>query len=524
MTVPTDSDAARQHRLEVTDLRIEIDGQAVVRGSNFSITGGQRVCLLGESGSGKSLTAGAILGHLPGNATATGSVRVNGVEVLNVPPAKRPEAARVAAIFQDSAVALNPMVRLQEQLIEPLRRHRGLSRREARSAAVELAHSVGLADAEALLRRFSGELSGGQRQRVCIAMAMACATTVLVADEPTSALDVVTQRRVLRVLKSYTRGEGAPAMLFITHDLAVAATLCHSSVVMSKGEIIDRGLLRPPVTPEAEATPAASAPKGRRTPAFSLSQVSRSYRRGVQGWPPRSTSTVALSPTTVTIDRGEQVGIVGVSGAGKSTLLRLMLALDTPDRGTITYDTHTITTRRLRRLRPFRRLVQYVPQDPASTLHPRMSVAALITEPLLRLKVPGDHDAAMLEALELVGLDPSLRQRRVAELSGGQAQRVALARAIATTPEFLLADEPVSGLDVSLRQQVIAVLRRICTQRGMGLVVVSHDLSVVAELCDRTLVMHDSMIVEDRPTGDLMATPRHPHTRELLDAIPARAS
>ncbi|MFV0374982.1 ATP-binding cassette domain-containing protein, partial [Microbacterium sp.] len=205
-------------RLAVEDLWVRIGGRPIVCGSSFRVDGGERVALVGASGSGKSLTAAAVLGILPARAVATGSVRIDGTEVLNVPPSARPSAARVAAVFQDSSVALNPTVRLRDQLTEPLRRHRGMSRRDAGEAAHELADSVGLPRAARLLDRYSGELSGGQRQRVCIAIAMACATGVLVADEPTSALDVVTQKRILDVLERYTSAPGTPALLFITHD------------------------------------------------------------------------------------------------------------------------------------------------------------------------------------------------------------------------------------------------------------------------------------------------------------------
>ncbi|GAA3593407.1 ABC transporter ATP-binding protein [Agrococcus terreus] len=542
------STGVSMHSLEVTDLRISIGGRTIVNGTTFSVGQGQRVCLLGESGSGKSLTAAAVLGRLPANAEADGSIKVNGIEVLGIPASKRPEDARVAMVFQDSAVALNPLVRLKEQLIEPLRRHRGLSREDAAKAAVELAESVGLPDPEQIVERFSAELSGGQRQRVCIALALACNTRLMVADEPTTALDVVTQKRVLDVLKRYTAGQRTPALLFITHDFAVASELCSDSVVMKDGDVIEQGQVhsifaRPEhaytreliraaqaatVDPyvqqfrdELAALRASEAAEVAARPVFfDVGRVSRSYRMPAKGlFGPRVDRT-ALEETSLAIAEGERVGIVGVSGSGKTTLLRLMLALDETDTGAVSCQGKPVRPGTVRALKWYRRKVQYVPQDPASTLDPLMTVRALVREPLVRLGVEGDHDTMVREALESVGLDATYLRRRANELSGGQAQRLAIARAIATRPDFLLADEPVSGLDLPMRESIVALLRKVSEERGTGIVVVSHDLSMVASLCERTVVMHGGAVVEDRPTRELLTAPRHERTKELLDAIP----
>ncbi|MFT4297458.1 MAG: ABC transporter ATP-binding protein [Micropruina sp.] len=552
------ADAPTPHRtadtasigLEVTDLTIAIGGRPLVKGVSFQVETGQRVCLLGESGSGKSLTAAAVLGRLPAHAVAGGSIRVNGIEVLNTPSSKRPDEARVAMVFQDSAVALNPLVRMREQLVEPLRRHRGLSRADALSAAVELADSVGLPDPQHVLNRFSGELSGGQRQRVCIALALACTTRMMVADEPTSALDVVTQKRVLDVLRRYTAGRQTPALLFITHDFAVASELCSHAVVMKDGRTLERGelgtIFSAPESPftreliraaraatigphldrlarqeaEVENLPDAGVgPAG--SPFYDLDEVSREYGVPRKSLFDRPRKLVALQPTKLQIAPGERIGIVGVSGSGKTTMLRLMLALEAADTGVVRCDSREVAPASVRELKWYRRKVQYVPQDPASTLHPLMTVGQLVEEPLVRLGVPGDHREMIREALQAVNLDDTFLSRRANELSGGQAQRLALARAIATRPDFLLADEPVSGLDLPMREQIVALLRRISEERGTGIAVVSHDISMIASLCERTVVMHGGEVVEDRPTGRVLLSPAHPRTRELLDAIPA---
>jgi peptide/nickel transport system ATP-binding protein len=527
--------------LTVRDLVVEIGERRVLDGVDLDVAAGERVALIGASGSGKTLTAMAVLGRLPAAAAFRGSVRLGNTEVLGVPAARRGRSPGAAAVFQDSLSALNPLVRTGVQLCAPLRRHRGLGLEDARRAAVELLASVGFDRPRRILRSYPGELSGGQRQRVCIALAVACDQDLVLADEPTTALDTVSQSQVLRVLRAQTDVRSA-ALLLVTHDIAAAAGLCERAVVLDRGRVVESAplaeLLGSPrhdytrllvdaarTTSLASArvtgaTPGRRAAPGVRLPLLRATGLRRAYRlRRSRPFVPAEPAR-ALRGVDLDIAAGERIGLVGASGSGKSTLLRVLLALEAPDAGRVRFRDREIRPARTSALRWYRRAVQYIAQDPASSLDPRMSVADLIAEPLARLRVPGDHRAAVARALEQVGLPGGYGARRPGELSGGQAQRVAIARAIATRPALLIADEPVSGLDLPLREQVVGVLGRMCAETGMGLLLVSHDLSVVAALCERTTVMSAGEIVEDRPTGALLAAPEHPRTRELIAAIP----
>jgi ABC-type glutathione transport system ATPase component len=519
------SDEQGDSALAVRGLVVEIGGRRLIDGIDLDVGPRERVALLGASGSGKSLTVAAVLGRLPVPATARGSVHVHGAEVLGVPAARRGRSAGVAAVFQDSRTALNPLVRTGVQLKAALRHHGEGDHGETRSA-VELLAAVGIDNPPRVLRGFPGELSGGQRQRVCIALALACRPRLLVADEPTTALDVVSQHQVLVALRQRMDA----GLLFITHDLTAAAQVCTRAVVLAEGRVVESGpiaeLLAAPrhsytrLLVDTARAPRPAPPA--QDPPAPLLQATGLHR----GYPvPRSVlrrpaPVAALRGVDLAVGVGERVGLVGVSGSGKSTLLRILLALDAPDAGAVTYRGRPVRPVRTGALRWYRREVQYIPQDPASSLDPRRAVADLVAEPLARLQVPGDRRAAVAAALDRVGLPSGTAERRAGELSGGQAQRVAIARAAATGPALLIADEPVSGLDLPLRDQVVALLDRMCTDTGMGLLLVSHDLSVIAALCRRTAVLADGELVEDRPTADLLATPEHPRTRELLDAIP----
>jgi peptide/nickel transport system ATP-binding protein len=580
--------------LTVSDLSITIGGNLLVDKISFSLAAGEKLCLLGASGSGKSITACAILGQLPHNAVTSGSIRIAGQEVLGVPLQRRPASARASMVFQDSAVALNPLIPVGQQLSQPFRRHQKMSKADASAATLEILGAVGIPDPPALVRAFPWELSGGQRQRVCIALAIACRTGLLVADEPTTALDVVTQEKVLAVLRRYVSAVDSPALLFITHDIAVASSICDTGVVIQNGKIVEQNsfseLIRAPrhpftqtlvqaacaatvqtaveqanelsihehhdqvlvtsgvlqvggvgidagsnasATGSSEATlaePAHNEPGLRRHPSshcnpdvdyLSAQEITRSFTLPPQRLFGPRIERVALKNVSIQIGKNECVGLVGSSGSGKTTLLKALLALDTPTAGQITCDGREVTPGPLATLKWYRKVVQYVPQDPATSLDFRMTVRDLIHEPLVHLDVHCNREERITSALDAVGLSTSLQSKKASELSGGQAQRVAMARALAIRPQFLLADEPVSGLDLPMREQVIALLQDICRDSGMGLLVVSHDISMVASLCERTVVIHAGEIIEDGPTSRVLTDPQHETTRHLLEAIPS---
>lgn len=583
--------------LTVTDLSISIAGNLLVDKVSFSVAAGEKLCLLGASGSGKSITACAILGQLPPNAVTSGSISIGSQEVLGVPLQGRPAAARASMVFQDSAVALNPLIPVGQQLSQPFRRHQRMAKADAAAATLEILRAVGIPDPQALVRSFPWELSGGQRQRVCIALAIACRTGLLVADEPTTALDVVTQEKVLAVLRRYVSAVDAPALLFITHDIAVAASICDAGVVLHNGRIVEQNsfseLIRAPRHPFTRtlvqaaqaatvqtaveqatdlssihehheqvlvtsgvlhvratrdggnnagaagstevklAGPAPDEPGSGSLPSshcapevdyLSAQNITRSFTLPPQRLFGPRTERIALKNVSIQIGKNECVGLVGSSGSGKTTLLKALLALDKPTAGQITCDSRSVTPGPLATLKWYRKVVQYVPQDPATSLDFRMTVRDLIHEPLVHLDVPCNREERITSALDAVGLSTALQSKKASELSGGQAQRVAMARALAIRPQFLLADEPVSGLDLPMREQVIALLQDICRNSGMGLLVVSHDISMVASLCERTVVIHSGEIIEDGRTSRVLTDPQHPTTRHLLEAIPRLAT
>ncbi|WP_152363355.1 dipeptide ABC transporter ATP-binding protein [Microlunatus speluncae] len=578
---PAPSRFEGQATLQVEGLTVHSGGTPLIDNVSFSIGSGERVGLIGESGSGKSITALSIMNLLPEELRARGSIRLAGVEPDLVGlPERRATAIRgqeTSMVFQEPMTALNPVMRVGDQVAEVMLLHRTTpSRTAARTATIELLERVRLPDPAWIGRAYPHQLSGGMRQRVMLAMALANRPRLLICDEPTSALDVTVQAAMLELIVEL-QAERGNALLFITHDLAVVARVCPRVLVMYRGEIVESGataevfaapqhpytrkllaastltdpsLPEPPRTsfpepprpsfPEPVEGQATSRPRSLETDGPSplrqaqdgastssaneqavvaVHGVSRIFRRPRRSLFRPGDQVQALNNIDLEIRSGDRFGIVGESGSGKSTLLRLISGLDRPTSGSIAFDGTEISHQPESRLGFLRRDLQVVFQDPQASLDPRMRVRDIIAEPMVSLGIPG-VDARVAELLAAVGLPPDAARRFPHQFSGGQRQRISIARALSPRPRVLVADEPVSALDVTVRAQILDLLLDLVRDYRLTLIFVSHDLSVVRYLCDNVAVLHDGEIVERGPTAEVYARPQHPYTRELLAAVP----
>ncbi len=518
------------------DLPAGADRPHALHDLSLSVNAGEIVCVVGESGSGKSLTAGAILGLLPQGVRASGGqVLWEGQDLLQLSPAalRRLRGRRIGMIFQEPMTALNPLRTIGDQIGEVFRTHTRLAGAEIRRRTLELLDAVRLPDPAHALGAYPHELSGGQRQRAMIAMALALEPALLIADEPTTALDVTTQAQILHLIHDLQRRRGT-AVLFITHDFGVVAQIADRVAVMQRGVLVESGsaddVLERPRHPYTRALIAAVPPLAPgRSPLQSDAPVilaaealSKTYRK--RGWfnnPGRVTH--ALDGVTLALREGSTLGIVGESGSGKSTLARTLLGLLPPDTGAITLAGESLAFKGSRARRAHARRVQMVFQDPYGSLNPRQRVGEIVARgPIVHGMPRREAWAQARELFELVGLSPDAIRRYPHEFSGGQRQRVGLARALAMRPRVLIADEPVSALDVSVQAQVLALLARLREQLGLSIVFITHDLRVAAQVCDHIAVMKDGRVVEEGPCADVFAKPAHPYTQALLAAVPGR--
>ncbi|MDF0528394.1 ABC transporter ATP-binding protein [Tsukamurella sp. 8F] len=503
--------------LQIRGLGISGPSGSLVRGLDLAVDAGEIVALVGESGSGKSITGRVILGLLPDGLTASGDVVLAGEQIVG----RSERALRelrgpgAAMIFQEPQTALNPSQRIWRQIHEVLRAHTRVSRRDGRARAIELLSSVGIPEPEQRAEWYPHQLSGGQRQRVVIALALAAKPALLIADEPTTALDVTVQAQILSLLRDLRDSSGV-GILLVTHDLGVVADVADRVVVLRAGESVEqapvdelfarprheytRRLLAAVPVLDSSVPTASGEPAGGTeyvAPVVSVSGVTVRYP---------GARRPALCGVDLTVARDEVVGVVGESGSGKSTLGRTVLGLIAPAEG--------VVERSARR-------VALVHQDPYAALDPRWSVTRIVGEPL-RLAGEGHRatEGRVAELLDAVELPSGTGARHPRELSGGQRQRVAFARALASAPELLVADEPTSALDVSVQAGVLTLFSSLQSEFGFAALFVTHDLAVVSEVASRVLVLRAGTVVEQGPTGTVLANPTSQYARDLVAAVP----
>jgi peptide/nickel transport system ATP-binding protein len=528
--------------LTVEDLRVSFNTQSgrvqAVDGVSFELSPGEVLAIVGESGSGKSVTAQTILGLTRSpNAEISGSARLGEQELLSAGEGELQgvRGARVAMVFQDPMTSFNPVYTIGWQISEAIRAHDGgTSKAEARERAIELLDSVGIPNAAQRVDDYPHQFSGGMRQRAMIAMALALEPEVLIADEPTTALDVTVQAQILALLERLNRERGL-ATILITHDLGVVAEVADRVLVMHNGVIAERGeldqIFYSPVDPYTRklldavvrldtAPPLRPGREGE--PVLEVVDLVKHFpvRRGLLN---REVERVrAVDGVSLSVRKGETLGLVGESGSGKSTLSRTILQLLAPSSGSVRFEGREIAGLSRREMRPLRRQMQMVFQDPYASLNPRKRIGQIVGEPL---RVQGEASGSELrrevrELLDRVGLSAEHYDRFPHEFSGGQRQRIGIARALALRPKLIVADEPVSALDVSIRAQILELLSELQAEFGLTYIFVAHDIGVVRHVSDRIAVMHEGKIVEEGPADAVCERPQDTYTRALLAAVP----
>ena len=527
---------AEQPVIAATNLTVTVgaDGAKLVDGATFRIMPGSMLALVGESGSGKTMAARAVLGLLPTPliAASPSSVKFRGTELIGIAPKaiRKIRGTHIGMVFQEPMVSLNPSMTIGRQMAEGLKLHRGLSRSEIRDRCLEILTRISIPNPVRCLDAYPHEFSGGMRQRIMLASVMLLQPDLLIADEPTTALDTLVQRDVLDLMVELTEENGT-AVLLISHDLGMVSHYARDVAVMLKGKIVEQGrsadVLSAPkheyTRRLVDALPRRSAGGERLTrdfqPLVEVQGVVVDYhdRPRLFG---RGQAKRAVDGVDLTIGRGETLALVGGSGSGKTTLGRAMVGLIAPAAGSISFRGGKIISWRGRGTRLQREEMQIIFQDPYSSLDPRQRVADIVAEPL-RLDTTMDRqqrDMRVREVLAEVGLPTEFLRRLPHQLSGGQRQRVAIARAIVRRPAFVVADEPVSALDMTVQKQILKLIRDLQERYGFACLFVSHDLGAVEQVADRVAVMQHGKIVEIGDRGDIFDRPQHEYTRRLLDA------
>ncbi|MDK3020782.1 dipeptide ABC transporter ATP-binding protein [Pseudodonghicola flavimaris] len=535
-TPKTDTRAGGDPILRIEELEISFGPTSVVRGVDLALRRGEILALVGESGSGKSMIGRAILGLLPEpGRVSRGRIRFDGHEIT---APSSPEELRllrgrsIGLIFQEPLSSLNPTMKIGPQMFEAMRLHTDLTEAQIRARALDMLRQVRLDRPEALLDRYPHEFSGGMRQRIMIASVMMLKPALLIADEPTTALDAVVQREVLDIMEEVARANGTSVIL-ISHDLAVVARYAERVAVMEKGDLVETGTTRAVLAdPQhaytrrllAAAELGAPDPVAGRAgaPLLRVENLSVDFREkkvlGLFG----ETVHHAVRDVSLTIAPGEFVGLVGESGSGKSTIGRAICKLTPKAAGRVVFDGQPLDQIGAGEERHLRQRIRVVFQDPVSSLNPRMRIGRIVREGLRHDRSLSDTERqqAAERMLEAVGLSRDMAARFPHALSGGQRQRVAIARALIARPDLIIADEPVSALDVTIQAQILALLKRLQADYGFACLFISHDLHIVEQLCARLYVLHKGRLMEEAATPALFASPRHPYTRRLLSASP----
>ncbi len=545
MSLASQQPAAERERpvLEVRGLSVTLpkgaDRAYAVEDVSFTVNRGEIVCVVGESGSGKSVTGQTIMGLIPRKdlTPVAGEVLLLGEDILKKTDAelRALRGARMAMIFQEPMTALNPVMKVGDQIAEILEIHSSMSASERRKRVLEGMADVNLPDPELMIDSFPHQLSGGQRQRIMIAMALVLEPTLLIADEPTTALDVTTQAQILELIKDIQARHGMGVM-FITHDFGVVAEIADRVVVMQNGRVVEQGPVEQVLTQPREdytrmligsvpsLTPPEREPVARQEePVLATKGLEKVY--GKLNLFGRGRVVHAAKNVELRLHRGETLGCVGESGSGKSTVARCIVRLVDPTDGEIRIDGVDIAKMSEKQLRPYRRDIQIIFQDPYRSLNPRRTVGQSIIEGPMNFSVSAEEALRRArELMEVVGLSPDALDRFPHQFSGGQRQRICIARALAMEPKVLIADEAVSALDVSVQAQVLKLLDDVRKRFDLAMLFITHDLRVAAQICDRIMVMQHGVVVEQGPTARVYAQPEHPYTRLLLEAAPGRDS
>ena len=523
--------------LRTSDLRVHFHTRnglvKAVDGISFSVEEGKTYAIIGESGSGKSVACYSMLGlvPMPPGKIESGEVWFEGQDLLKLSESqlRKIRGKGISIIFQDPMTSLNPFLKIGDQLIEPLLLHFGMSKKDAWRKGIEILEEVGIKDPAQRMKSWPFEFSGGMRQRVVIAMALVTEPKIIIADEPTTALDVTVQAQILKLLKELQIHRNI-GVIFISHDLSVVADIADEIAVMQNGVFVEQGTRDAIFTnPQDEYTKKllAAVPHSEKE----LQQEEHSYLITAENVSVHFSGNKgeglvrAVDNVSLQIKQHEILGLVGESGSGKSTAGRAILRLLNLAGGKIVFNGKDISHYSKAEMKPLRRQMQMIFQDPYASLNPRMSVYDTLAEPLLLHKIVSkkDLDKEVFSLMDSVGLSRESVLRYPHEFSGGQRQRIAIGRAIATKPAFIVADEPVSALDVTIQAQILDLLLNLVDQFDLTMLFISHDLGVVRYLADRVLVMKDGKLVEEGSVQQIFANPQESYTQALLEAIPGKS-